>query len=93
MAGDDRRLQLVGAGSSVSGGADEELRRAGDELVVPGRSVLVFEEHECAVGVKASVGACPMQADERQEAGDLRFGGHEAVEQARQPLGVVDQMT
>jgi hypothetical protein len=69
-----------------------ELASVGDRGVVPAGSVLVLEEYQAAVGIEAGVGAGAVQLDEGEEAGHLRLGRHELVEQGGEPFGVVDQV-
>ena len=92
VAGDDRGLELAGAGAPVSCGAGQQPGRARDRLPVPPRPVLVVQQHQPAARIEAGRRPSAVQPDQREQAGDLRLGRHELVEQASQPFGVVDEV-
>jgi hypothetical protein len=64
----------------------------GDCFPVPQRPVLMGQQNEVVVDVEPRRRAGTVQPDERQQARHLGLGGHERVEQRRQPLGVVDEV-
>ena len=93
VAGEDRRLELVGPGLVVLRCPLEQSRRGGYGVVVPVRAILMLEQDKVSVGVESGARAGSVQSNQCQEAGNLGFGWHQVVELGCQPFGVVDQIS
>ena len=92
MARDDGGLELVRPGPLEGGGAGDHPSRVGDDVAVPQGPVLLLEPNDLAVLIEAGGCPGPVQPDQGEQAGHLGFGGHEAVQQRGEELGVVGEV-
>ena len=57
----------------------------GDQIAVPPPAVLVFEQHDVALGVEAGLGPGVLEQQQRGKPHDLGLGREQAQQQAREP--------
>ena len=91
MQGRDRRLDLVGAGAPVTHGLVDQGEALGDHRLVPEAAILVFHQHDLALGVDPRGRAGVLQQHQGGQAHDLRLGLEEPQQQASQADRLVAQ--